>query len=156
MISCMLDRKDVETMLKGLDKILTGDLLKVLCDMGHGDEVVIADANFPGETCAKRLIRLPGLGGDRVSQAVLSVLPMDTYKSPAVMDMTDEDKAKGMQDPVMWEVYQRNIDAAEGKAVVVEKVERYAFYERAKEAYAVIQTGEEKIYGNLILVKGLV
>lgn len=143
-------------MLKGLDKILTGDLLKVLCDMGHGDEVVIADANFPGETCAKRLIRLPGLGGDRVSQAVLSVLPMDTYKSPAVMDMTDEDKAKGMQDPVMWEVYQRNIDAAEGKAVVVEKVERYAFYERAKEAYAVIQTGEEKIYGNLILVKGLV
>ena len=66
-------------MLKGIDKLLTGELLKALCDMGHGDELVIADANFPAETVAKRLIRVPGVDGVRVAEAVLSVFPLDTY-----------------------------------------------------------------------------
>ena len=87
-------------MLKGIDKKLTGDLLKILCDMGHGDEIVIADANFPAETCAKRLIRMPGLDGVAVAEAVLSVFPMDTYSNPAaLMDLTDGDKKKGMHGP---------------------------------------------------------
>ena len=138
-------------MLKNIDKLLTGDLLKVLCNMGHGDELVIADANFPAETCAKRLIRLPGIDGVQAAKAILSVFPLDTYCDDAavVMDLTDSDKAKGMQRPVIWNDYQKLC----GQII---KVERFAFYERAKKAYAVIQTGEERQYGNLILVKGVV
>ncbi|MDO5327252.1 MAG: RbsD/FucU domain-containing protein [Clostridia bacterium] len=137
-------------MLKGIDKLLTGDLLKILCDMGHGDELVIADANFPAETCAQRLIRLSGIDGVRATEAILSVFPLDTYSDPAIlMDMTDEDKRR-MPKPEIWAKYH--------DAVVVEpkKIERFEFYERAKKAYAVIQTGEDRQYGNLILVKGVV
>ena len=137
-------------MLKGIDKLLTGDLLKILCDMGHGDELVIVDANFPAETCAQRLIRLPGIDGVRAAEAILSVFPLDTYSSPAfVMDLTDGDKAKGMPEPEIWKPYEELTGG-------FEKLERYSFYERAKKAYAVIQTGEERQYGNLILVKGVV
>ena len=138
-------------MLKNIDKLLTGDLLKVLCDMGHGDELVIADANFPAETCAKRLIRLPGIDGVQAAKAILSVFPLDSYcDDPAViMDLTDSDKAKGMQRPVIWDGYQSLCGH-------LTKIERFAFYERAKKSYAVVQTGEERQYGNLILVKGVV
>ena len=139
-------------MLKGIDKLLTGDLLKTLCDMGHGDELVIADANFPAETVAKRLIRVPGVDGVRVAEAVLSVFPLDTYvDTPAcVMDLTDSDKAKGMPTPVIWAEYERVTGEKLGL------IERFAFYERAKNAYLVIQTGEERQYGNLLLTKGVV
>ena len=144
-------------MLKGIDKKLTGDLLKIICDMGHGDEIVIADANFPAETCAKRLIRMPGLDGVAVAEAVLSVFPMDTYSNPAaLMDLTDGDKKKGMPTPVIWGLYESILSVAAGSKVTPELVERQAFYERTKNAFAVIQTGEERQYGNLILVKGVV
>ncbi len=137
-------------MLKGLDKLLTGDILKVLCDMGHGDELVIADANFPAEALASRLIRLPGIDGVRAAEAILSVFPLDTYSDPAyIMDLTDEDKAKGMPQPVIWAEYEKLTGG-------VEKLERFDFYERARKAYCIIQTGEERQYGNLILVKGVV
>lgn len=139
-------------MLKGLDKLLTGDILKALCDMGHGDELVIADANFPAETVAKRLIRVPGIDGVRMAQAVVSVFPLDTYvEIPAfVMDLTDGDKAKGMPEPVIWPEYERCVGTNLGK------MERYDFYERSKNAYLVIQTGEDRQYGNLLLTKGVV
>ena len=137
-------------MLKGMDKLLTGDLLKILCDMGHGDELVIADANFPGETCAQRLIRLPGIDAVRAAQAVLSVFPLDTYTDPAlIMDLTQSDKDKNMPVPEIWAEFERETGG-------VKKLERFSFYERAKKAYCVIQTGEERLYGNLILVKGVV
>lgn len=139
-------------MLKGIDRLLTGDLLKALCDMGHGDELVIADANFPAETVAKRLIRIPGIDGVRIAEAIMSVFPVDTYvDNPAcVMDLTDGDKAKGMPEPVIWGDYRRIIGMKLGL------IERFAFYERAKKAYLVIQTGEERQYGNLLLTKGVV
>lgn len=139
-------------MLKGIDKLLTGDLLKALCDMGHGDELVIADANFPAETVAKRLIRVPGVDGVRVAEAILSVFPLDTYvDNPAcVMDLTDGDKAKGMPEPVIWDDYRHITDMKLGL------IERFAFYERTKKASLVIQTGEERQYGNLLLTKGVV
>ena len=139
-------------MLKGIDKLLTGKMLKALCDMSHGDELVIADANFPAETVAKRLIRVPGVDGVRVAEAVLSVFPLDTYvDNPAcVMDLTDGDKAKGMPAPVIWRDYARVTGEELGL------IERFAFYERAKNAYLVIQTGEERQYGNLLLTKGVV
>ena len=139
-------------MLKGMNKLLTGDMLKILCDMGHGDELVIADANFPAERCAKRLIRLPGIDGVTATKAIMSVFPLDEYVDhPAVvMALTESDVAKGMRRPAIWDEYQSAI----GRSVV--ELERFAFYERARSAYAVIQTGEERQYGNLILVKGVV
>ncbi len=144
------EQDGVDDMLKGIDKLLTGDLLKVLCDMGHGDELVIADANFPAESCAQRLIRLPGIDGVRAAQAILSVFPLDTYSSPAfIMDLTDSDKAKWMPEPTIWPEYEKLCGS-------LEKLERFKFYERAKKAYAVIATGEERQYANLLLVKGVV
>ncbi len=137
-------------MLKGIDKLLTGDILKILCDMGHGDELVIADANFPAETCAKRLIRLPGIDGVKTLQAILTVFPLDTYSDPAIiMDMTVDDKMR-MPEPVIWNEYQKEC------ATELKKIDRFEFYDRAKNAYAVIQCGEERQYGNIILVKGVV
>lgn len=138
-------------MLKGIHKLLTGDLLKTLSDMGHGDEMVLADANFPSHAVARRLILLPGTDGVDVLKAVLSVFPLDTYSSPAfVMDLTESDKEKGMPEPEIWPDYERLCGQPLGK------LERFEFYERARKAYAVIQTGEERQYGNLILVKGMV
>lgn len=139
-------------MLKGLDKLLTGDILKALCDMGHGDELVIADANFPGEEVAKRLIRVPGIDGVRMAQAVMSVFPLDSYvETPAwVMDLTEGDQAKGMPEPIIWPEYEQCVGRTLGK------MERFEFYERARKAFLVIQTGEERQYGNLLLTKGVV
>ena len=112
-------------MLKGIDKLLTGDLLKVSCDMGHGDELVIADANFPAETCAKRLIRLPGIDGVRAVEAIMSVFPLDTYTDdPAiVMALTESDVKKGMRRPVIWDDYQSAVGH-------LKEIERFEFYER--------------------------
>lgn len=145
-------------MLLKISKLLTGDTLKILCDMGHGDEIVIADANFPAESVAKRLIRLPGVDGVSVARAVLALFPVDTYTDDpaAVMDLTEDDKRSGMPEPMMWDAYAEALREAAGRHVELEKIERYAFYERARKAYAVIQTGEERQYGNLLLVKGVV
>ncbi len=139
-------------MLQGINKLLTGDMLKILCDMGHSDELVIADANFPAETIAKRLIRVPGVDGGELLEAILSVFPLDTYVDCPVfvMDLTDSDKAKGMPEPEVWKIY-RELSGQE-----LGLIERFDFYERAKDAYAVIQTGEERQYGNILIKKGCV
>ena len=145
-------------MLQGISKLLTGDLLKALCDMGHGDELVIADANFPGERVARRLIRLPGISGTELLRAIAPLIPLDAY-SPApalVMQLTDSDRAKGMPDPAIWGEYEAILREHYGEYTRVDTIERHAFYERAKTAYLVIQTGEERIYGNLLLAKGVI
>lgn len=145
-------------MLQGISKLLTGDLLKALCDMGHGDELVIADANFPGERVARRLIRLPGISGTELLRAIAPLIPLDAY-SPApalVMQLTDSDRAKGMPDPAIWGEYEAILRKHYGEDTRVDTIERQAFYERAKAAYLVIQTGEERIYGNLLLAKGVI
>lgn len=145
-------------MLKGISKLLTGDLLKALCDMGHGDTLVIADANFPAESIAQRLIRYPGIDGATLLDAMAEVFPLDTYvDTPAeVMDLTDSDKAKGMPTPVIWGTYTEILQKHYGGDIQLGIVERFAFYEKAKGAYLVIQTGEERQYGNLLLSKGVV
>ena len=145
-------------MLKKVSKLLTGDMLKVLCDMGHGDEIVIADANFPAEAVARRLIRVPGIDAVSLCEAILDVFPLDAYSRypAAVMDLTDSDKLKGMPVPSIWQEYDKVLNDAAGRHIEIEKMERFAFYERAQKAFAVIQTGEEKQYGNLILVKGVI
>ena len=139
-------------MLKNISKLLTGDILKALCDMGHGDELVIADTNFPAESCNQKVIRIPGISGTQLLEAILEVFPLDTYvSSPAIlMDLTDSDKEKGMPTPKVWKEYEKLLE------LKPELIERNEFYGRAKKAFVVIQCGEERQYGNLILVKGVV
>lgn len=118
-------------MLKRIDKLLTGDLLKILCDMCHGDELVIADANFPADALATRLIQLPGIDGVRATEAVLSVFSLDTYSDPAfIMDLTDSDKENHMPIPVIWAHYEKAVKANGGGKLAM--LERFEFYERAK------------------------
>ena len=148
-----------ETMLKNIDPLLNADLLRALRAMGHGDEVVIADTNFPSDSVARqttlgRLLRIDASSAARVAEAVLSVMPLDSFIDDAAMRM----EIIGAPDevpPVQQEV-QAAIDAAEGKAWPMGSIERFAFYERAKRAYCVIQTGERRFYGCFVFSKGVI
>lgn len=145
-------------MLNNISKLLTGDILKVLSDMGHGDEIIIADANFPGETMTQRLIRVPGTDVASVYEAIFELFPLDaeyTEHPACVMEITEGDRKKGIPVPATWGDYE-NILHKRYPELKLGKIERYAFYERTKKAYAVIITGEERIYGNLLLKKGIV
>jgi L-fucose mutarotase len=137
-------------MLKSINPLLTGDLLAILSDMGHGDEIVITDANFPAASVAQRLIRLPGLGATDVLAAVLSVFPLDDFvdRPAAAMDAPGER-------PAIYPEFESALQQAEGRAIALEHVDRFAFYDRAQAAYAVIATGERRLYANIILKKGL-
>jgi L-fucose mutarotase len=141
-------------MLKGIDPILSPDILHALASMGHGDTLVIADNNFPAATLAKRLCRLPAIPGPRVLEAVLTVFPLDTFvdRPAAVMQVVGD--AAAIPPPVRD--YQALINKSEGRAISFESVERHAFYERARQAFVVIATGENRAYGNIILTKGTV
>ena len=141
-------------MLKGISPVLSPDLLKILMEMGHGDELVIGDGNFPGASHAHHLVRLDGHGVPAVLEAILQLFPLDAYvEAPAaVMQVVPGDKA---ETPI-WDVYQQLCDKYEGKPVKIEQVERFAFYERAKKAYCIVMTGETALYANIILKKGVV
>ena len=142
-------------MLKNIPKIISPELLKTLCETGHGDEIVIADGNFPAETYGKRVIRADGISGTAMLDAVLSLIPLDTYseKNFILMELTESDKGK--INPTIWGEYEK-IANKHDKNVKIGQLERYAFYERAKNAYAVIATGEEAVYANIILKKGVI
>lgn len=141
-------------MLKGLDPLLGPDLLHVLAAMGHGDELVIADANFPAASIARRLVRLDGVDAPRALRAVLSVLPVDTFTpTPAAVMAVVGDP--GVVPPPVRD-FQAVVDAAAGRPVRMEVLERFAFYERARAAFAVVATGEPRPYGNILVVKGVV
>lgn len=139
-------------MLKGIPKILSPQLLKVLCEMGHGDEIVIADANFPAEAYGKRVIRADGIGGNALLEAILKVIPLDTYAEENFMLMAT---TNGDPTPEIWAEYDKTASSLDDN-VRLKKLERFAFYDRAKEAYAVIASGEEAIYANIILKKGVI
>lgn len=140
-------------MLKGIPAILSPELLKVMMEMGHGDEIVIADGNFPGASMAKRLIRLDGHGVPEILSAMLTLMPLDTYVDEPVqlMDLAPQDT----EIPAIWGTYKTIIDRAQ-KNVTIGKTERQAFYDRAKQAYAIVATGETAIYANILLKKGVV
>ena len=138
-------------MLKGISKILSPELLKILCEMGHGDEIVIADTNFPSETNGKRVVRADGISGKEMLDAVLSLIPLDTYAQENFMLMAT---TNGDPTPCIWKEYD-DIAACHDKNVRKKELERFEFYERAKNAYAVIATGETAIYANIILKKGV-
>ncbi|MDR5838815.1 RbsD/FucU family protein [Caballeronia sp. LZ034LL] len=145
-------------MLKNLDPLLNADILHALCAMGHGDEVVICDANFPADSVARqtvlgRLLRLDGVDAPRAARAVLSVLPLDTFVDHPAERMEVVGDASAL--PAVQREVQKEIDAAEGRPVPLAPVERFAFYERARQAYCVIATGEARGYGCFIFKKGV-
>ncbi len=138
-------------MLKGIDPLLEADLLQALCAMGHGDSIALVDANFPAASHAKRLLRVPGWGIGPVLRAVLSVLPLDTFVP---------DPARIMQ--VVGDPQNVPDTAAEMAAIVREhggpelsSVDRFAFYDQSRAAFAIVQTGERRLFGNIILLKGV-
>ncbi|HOT97708.1 MAG TPA: L-fucose mutarotase [bacterium] len=141
-------------MLKHIPKILSPDLLKILMEMGHGDEIVIADGNFPAASVAHRLVRLDGHNVPEVLEAILKFFPLDTYveKPVGLMAVTPGDNVN----PVIWEKYRKIIKDSKEPFSTFEFIERFEFYERAKKAFAVISTGESALYANIILKKGVV
>ena len=140
-------------MLKGIPAVISPDLLKTLMEMGHGDELVIADGNFPAARIARRLIRADGLGGAAMLAAILQLLPLDQYvpAPAALMAVVPGDTVR----PVIWDEYRAIIARSEPNFIDFEFVERQAFYERAQAAYAVVATGEAAQYANVILKKGV-
>ncbi|MCS7462002.1 L-fucose mutarotase [Paenibacillus doosanensis] len=141
-------------MLKGIPSALAPELLKILMEMGHGDELVLADGNFPAASHAQRLIRCDGLAIPQLLDAILALFPLDSYaeRSVALMAVVPGDPVV----PVIWDEYRAIIAKHEPQAAELEQVERFAFYERAKKAYAIVATGETAQYANLILKKGVV
>lgn len=144
-------------MLKGISPLLSPQLLKVLCEMGHSDTIVIADGNFPAETMGKDgiVIRMDGHGVPELLEAILQVFPLDQYveKPVSLMERVPGDNA----DVSIWKTYEEMISRAEKRGTdVIQRLERFAFYEEAKKAYAVIATSETSQYANVILQKGCV
>src|SRR5688572_16125172 len=140
-------------MLRGIDPILSPDLLRILRAMGHGDEIVIADANYPGEATARALVRLDGVVATRTLRAVLSVMPLDTFVDDPAISMQMVDDPVGV--PPVVEEFQEIIDTVADHPARIKPLERFAFYERARGAFAVVQTGERRLYGNIIVKKGV-
>lgn len=138
-------------MLKSIDPLLTGELLAILRDMGHGDEIVLVDANFPASAMAQRLVRMPGIAIDRAAEAVLSLLPLDDFVEAPAAAMAAPDHR-----PEVYGDFDRVLAEAASSPVKMEEIERFAFYDRAKTAYAIVATGETRLYANLILKKGVI
>jgi len=141
-------------MLKRLSPLLTPDLLHALASMGHGDEIAIVDANFPAASVGKRLITLAGAGAHEVLAAVLELLPLDTVDTPAVFTMEVIGDASALPEPVAD--FAAVLADHELADVEIGHLERRAFYERARDGYVVVRTGELRPYGNILLVKGTV
>jgi len=141
-------------MLKNIPNILSPDFLKILMEMGHGDEIVLADGNFPAASVAQRLIRLDGHNIPEILEALLKFFPLDTYVDSPVglMTVVPGDPYK----PEIWDEYCKIIVASKEPFRDFEMIERFAFYERAKTAYAIVATSESALYANIILKKGVV
>ena len=143
-------------MLKGIPKIISPELLKVLCEMGHGDRIVIADGNFPSASVGKNatVIRADGHGGAEMLEAILTLMPLDTYVDTSVklMQVIPGDN---VETPI-WETYAEIVERVGGAdRSVIGEVERMAFYEEARSAYAIVATSEAALYANIMLQKGV-
>ena len=143
-------------MLKGVPSVLSPQLLKVLAEMGHGDEIVIADGNFPADSMGKNavVVRADGHGVPEILDAVLQMMPLDQYvpHPAALMEVVPGDKCI----PVIWNQYRSILEKRREDPSAVEMMERFAFYERAANACYIVQTGERSQYANIILQKGVV
>ncbi|WP_377840790.1 RbsD/FucU family protein [Bosea sp. UC22_33] len=146
-------------MLKNLDPVLSADLLWVLAAMGHGDDLALVDANHPAETIASattsgRLIRLPGLTMQRAARAILSVLPIDDFEPEPVRRMEVVGDVAAI--PEVQRAVQAEIDTALGRPSPLAGIERFAFYDQARRAFAVVQVGDPRPYGCFLLRKGVI
>jgi len=140
-------------MLKGISPFLSPELLSTLCRMGHGDEIIIADAHFPGESCNERIIRADGIRIANLLDAILPLLELDSYvDSPLVMMKAEPGDTL---DPEVEKTYRAVIDSRAPDTSAISRIGRFDFYERAKKAFAVVMTGETAKYGNIILKKGV-
>lgn len=144
-------------MLKGISPILSPELLKVLCEMGHSDRIVIADGNFPAQSMGKSsiVIRLDGHGVPEVLEAILTVFPLDTYvdRPVTLMEVIKGDKAL----TPIWTTYENIVEKNDSRgSSAIGQTERFAFYEEAKTAYAIIATSEKALYANIMLQKGVI
>ena len=144
-------------MLKGISPVISPELLKALAEMGHGDELVIADGNFPCHSVGKNsiVVRADGHGVPEILDAILKLIPLDTYtdKPVALMEVVKGDTCGT---PEIWNTYEEILDKYEPDHHDIDYTERFAFYERAKGAYLIIATGEKAIYANILLKKGVV
>ena len=138
-------------MLKGIPSILSPELLKIMMEMGHGEEIVIGDGNFPSASLGPKVVRCDGHGVPELMEAMLRLFPLDTYAKPVFL--MEKMPGDTVECPI-WDTYAEIIKPYTKDAP--EFIERFAFYERAKKAYCVIQTGESALYANVILKKGVV
>jgi len=142
-------------MLKGIPSILSPELLKILMEMGHGDEIVIGDGNFPAAALANRLVRCDGHGVPELLDAILALFPLDSFvEAPAALMEVVAGSEAGT--PPIWATYTELVEKQEPTYNGIEYVERFAFYERAKSAYAIVATSESALYANIILKKGVI
>lgn len=141
-------------MLKKIPAIIPPELMKIMMEMGHGDEIVFADGNFPTASNAKRVVRCDGHTVTELLESILPFLPLDTYCEAPVglMSVVPGDDVV----PVIWDEYKSVIKKHEGKEHNIDFIERFEFYERAKKAYAIVATSETALYANIILKKGVV
>ena len=147
-------------MLKNIPSILSPELLKVLCEMGHSDRICIGDGNFPGSSMAKAegaiLLRADGHGIPEILDAILQVMPLDAYVETPAMLMEKMERDKDLTIPV-WDEYKKIISKHDDRGdSAVGAYERFEFYEQAKKCYCILQTGETAIYANIILQKGVI
>lgn len=146
-------------MLKSIDPALNAEVLGALRAMGHGDDVIICDTNFPADSVARQtvlgtLLRIDNVSAARAARAILSVMPLDSFVPEPALRMEIVDKPDEVP-PVQAEV-QKEVDAAEGRVMPMGSIERFAFYDLAKKAYCVIQTGERRFYGCFAFKKGVI
>ena len=140
-------------MLIGISPVLSPELLALLCRMGHGDEIVLADAHFPGETFGRRVLRADGVRIPELLDGILPLFALDSYvENPLMMMAAVPGDAL---DPAVEATYRAVVDKHWPDTLPIQRIERFAFYERTKEAFAVLMTGETAKYGNIILKKGV-
>ena len=138
-------------MLKGIPPVISPELMKTLLEMGHGDEIVIADGNFPATSIGPKVIRADGLGVPELLEAILRFFPLDTYAKENVIFMSTGTSWV----PSVWDMYKRVLRAS-GENFTIQEIGRFEFYKRAEKAYAIIATSEKALYANVILKKGVV
>ena len=146
-------------MLKGIPKIISPELLKVLSEMGHSDRIVIADGNFPAESMGKNaiVIRADGHGIPELLDAILTVFPLDSYTDKPAVLMQLMDRDVGRVETPIWDEYKASIAKHDERgAAALGNIDRFDFYEEAKKCYAIIATGESAIYANIMLQKGVI
>ncbi len=141
-------------MLKGISPLISPDLLKVLAEMGHGDEIIIGDANFPAASMGERCVRCDGHEVPPLLDAILQLFPLDTFVEAPVALMAVVPGTR-TDDPPVWAEFRKIVEKHQ-PGTKFEFVERFAFYDRARAAFATVQTGESALYGNVILKKGVI